>query len=119
MPSTGCRSSCRCSSGTAWSPGCPVASRVAYELLVYPERPEPAGLRSDLLGPALRLVAELAGRLHGIRDGFVPINVWLHEGAHWHLEVFPRTSRLAGLELGAGVYIDPVAPETAAAELRR
>ena len=31
--------------------GCPVASRVAYELLVYPERGEPAGLRSDLLGP--------------------------------------------------------------------
>jgi len=48
----------------------------------------------------------------------VPINVWLHEGVHWHLEVFPRTSRLAGLELGAGVYIDPVAPETAAAEYR-
>lgn len=97
--------------------GCPVASRVAYELLVYPETPEPAGLRSDLLGPALRLVAALARRLHVIRGGFVPINVWLHEGAHWHLEVFPRTTRLAGLELGAGVYIDPVAPETAAAEL--
>jgi len=96
--------------------GCPVVSRVAYELLVYPEQAEPAGLRSELLGSALRLVAELAGRLHRIRDGFVPINVWLHEGAHWHFEVFPRTSRLAGLELGAGVYIDPVAPETAAAE---
>src|SRR5471032_3216007 len=53
--------------------GCPVASRVAYELLVYPERAEPNGLESDLLGPALRLVAELAGRLHRVRDGFVPI----------------------------------------------
>jgi UDPglucose--hexose-1-phosphate uridylyltransferase len=98
--------------------GCPVVSRVAYELLVYPERAEPSGLRSDLLGPGLRLVAELARRLHVIRDGFVPVNVWLHDGPHWHLEVFPRTTRLAGLELGAGVYIDPVAPETAAAELR-
>jgi UDPglucose--hexose-1-phosphate uridylyltransferase len=98
--------------------GCPVVSRVAYELLVYPVNPEPAGLTSDLLGPALRIVAELVRRLHVIRDGFVPINVWLHEGSHWHLEVFPRTTRLAGLELGAGVYIDPVAPETAAVELR-
>ena len=42
---------------------------------------------------------------------------WLHDGPHWHLEVFPRTTRLAGLELGAGVYIDSVAPEDAAAEL--
>ena len=42
----------------------------------------------------------------------MPLNVWLHDGPHWHLEVFPRTTRLAGLELGAGVYIDPVAPET-------
>ena len=97
--------------------GCPVASRVAYEMLVYPAEVEPSGLRSDLLGAALRLVADLTRRLHEIRDGFVPINAWLHEGEHWHLEVFPRTSRLAGLELGAGVYIDPVAPETAAAEL--
>jgi UDPglucose--hexose-1-phosphate uridylyltransferase len=98
--------------------GCPVVSRVAYELIVYPAEPAPSGLASDLLGPALRLVAELAGRLHEVRGGFVPINAWLHDGAHWHLEVFPRTSRLAGLELGAGVFIDPVAPETAAAELR-
>jgi UDPglucose--hexose-1-phosphate uridylyltransferase len=98
--------------------GCPVVSRVAYELLVYPAAAERSGLTSDLLGPALRLVADLTRRLHEIRDGFVPINVWLHEGAHWHLEVFPRTTRLAGLELGAGVFIDPVAPETAAAEFR-
>ena len=98
--------------------GCPVVSRVAYELLVYPEQAESSGLRSDLLGPALRLVAELAGRLHTILDGFVPINVWLHDGPHWHLEVFPRITRLAGLELGAGVYIDAVAPEDAAAALR-
>jgi UDPglucose--hexose-1-phosphate uridylyltransferase len=98
--------------------GCPVVSRVAYEMLVYPAEPEPSGLCSELLGAALRLVADLTRRLHEIRGGFVPINAWLHEGEHWHLEVFPRTTRLAGLELGAGVYIDPVAPETAAAELR-
>jgi UDPglucose--hexose-1-phosphate uridylyltransferase len=48
----------------------------------------------------------------------VPLNAWLHDGQHWHLELFPRTTRLAGLELGAGVYVDAVAPEIAAAELR-
>jgi UDPglucose--hexose-1-phosphate uridylyltransferase len=99
--------------------GCPVASRVPYEVLIAPSRAEADGLRSDLLAPALRLLAELARRLQRIRgEELVPLNAWLHDGPHWHLELFPRTTRLAGLELGAGVYIDSVAPEEAATELR-
>lgn len=102
------------------SAGCPVASRVPYEVLIAPSRSEPDALRSDLLAPALRLLAEIVRRLqraHG--ESFVPLNAWVHDGPHWHIELFPRTTRLAGLELGAAVYINSVAPETAAAELRR
>jgi UDPglucose--hexose-1-phosphate uridylyltransferase len=98
--------------------GCPKASRVPYELQIAPEKPEPEGLRSDLLAPALRLLAELVRRLHQVHSRSVPLNVWLHDGAHWHLELLPRTTRLAGLELGAGVWINPVPPEKAAALLR-
>ena len=99
--------------------GCPVASRVPYEVVIAPLRPEPDGLRSDLLGPALRVLAEIVRRLQRVRgEPLVPLNAWLHAGAHWHLELFPRTTRLAGLELGAGVYVDPVAPEDAARVLR-
>jgi UDPglucose--hexose-1-phosphate uridylyltransferase len=99
--------------------GCPVASRVPYEVLIAPSRGEPEGLRSDLLAPALRLLAELVRRLQRVRgEPLVPLNAWLHDGPHWHLEVFPRTTRLAGLELGAGVYVNPAPPERAAAELR-
>jgi UDPglucose--hexose-1-phosphate uridylyltransferase len=98
--------------------GCPVVSRVPYEVLITPSRSEADGLRSDLLAPALRLLAEIVRRLQKIRgERFVPLNAWLHDGPQWHLELFPRTTRLAGLELGAGVYIDPFAPERAAAEL--
>ncbi len=99
--------------------GCPVVSRVPYEVLIAPSRSEADGLRSDLLAPALRLLAEIVRRLQSVRgEPLVPLNAWLHDGPHWHLELFPRTTRLAGLELGAGVYIDAVAPESAAAELR-
>jgi UDPglucose--hexose-1-phosphate uridylyltransferase len=99
--------------------GCPVASRVPYEVVIAPSRPEPDGLRSELLAPALRMLAELVRRLQRIREEtVVPLNAWLHDGPHWHLELFPRTTRLAGLELGAGVYIEPVAPEDAARTLR-
>jgi len=98
--------------------GCPVASRVPYELLVAPARPEESGLASELLPAALRLLAELVRRLRSVLGGEVPFNAWLHEGEHWHLEVVPRTTRLAGLELGAGVWVNPVPPEQAAATLR-
>jgi UDPglucose--hexose-1-phosphate uridylyltransferase len=99
--------------------GCPAVSRVPYEVLIAPSRSEADGLRSDLLAPALRLLAEIVRRLQRVRgEPLVPLNAWLHDGPHWHLELFPRTTRLAGLELGAGVYVDPVAPEVAAAELR-
>lgn len=98
--------------------GCPLASRVPYELVIAPARSEPEGLRSDLLAPALRLLAELVRRIQALHgEPVVPLNAWLHEAPHWHLELLPRTTRLAGLELGAGVYVNPVPPEQAAAEL--
>jgi UDPglucose--hexose-1-phosphate uridylyltransferase len=100
--------------------GCPVASRVPYEVLIAPLGGEGEALRSEFLAPALRLLAELVRRLQRIRgETLVPLNAWLHDGPHWHLELFPRVTRLAGLELGAGVYVNPVAPEQAAEELAR
>ena len=101
------------------SAGCPLASRAPYEVLIAPSRSEPEGLRSNLLGPALRLLAELVRRLQRIEgSSLVPLNAWLHDGPSWHLELVPRTTRLAGLELGAEVYLNPMAPEEAAANLR-
>ena len=98
--------------------GCPVASRVPYEVVIAPSTPERGALRSDLLGPALRLLAEVVRRVQRVRgEALVPLNAWVHDGPHWHVELFPRTTKLAGLELGAGVYIDSVPPEQAAAEL--
>jgi UDPglucose--hexose-1-phosphate uridylyltransferase len=42
-----------------------------------------------------------------------------HEPAyHWHLQLLPRLFSLAGFELGSGMAINPVRPETAAAALR-
>jgi UDPglucose--hexose-1-phosphate uridylyltransferase len=97
---------------------CPRASRAPYEVSIAPAGGERGGLESDLLGPALRLLAELVRRVQRAYGSPVPLNAWLHDGTPWHLELLPRTTRLAGLELGAGVYVNPVAPEDAAALLR-
>ncbi len=95
----------------------PRFARVAYELALAPAEPEAEGLRSPLLAPALRLLVELVRRLHSL-EGPVPFNAWVHDGPQWRLVLFPRLSILAGLELGAGVYVNPVSPEEAAARLR-
>jgi hypothetical protein len=50
--------------------------------------------------------------------GHVPLNAWLHNEPGWRLVLFPRLTTIAALELGAGVWINTVAPETAAAALR-
>ena len=43
----------------------------------------------------------------------------LEEDFHWHLEIMPRLTRVAGFEWGSGVYINPTPPEEAAAYLRK
>ncbi|MEI8104592.1 MAG: hypothetical protein WCH31_01960 [Actinomycetes bacterium] len=98
--------------------GCPIASRSPYEVQIAPVDPDPDGLYSELLGDALLLLSETVRCLKRVHGGPVPFNAWLHDGAHWHLEVLPRTTVLAGLELGAGVWINPVPPEVAVVALR-
>ena len=48
-------------------------------------------------------------------EGPVPWNAWLHPG---HLELVPRLNVFAGIELGAGIWVNTVAPEDAARALR-
>ena len=95
---------------------CPYASRVPYECVIAPAAPRRGAFADDLLAPALALLAEAIRRLHAVA-GPAPLNAWLHDGPDWHLELVPRLSLLAGLELGAGVYVNTVPPEQAAAEL--
>jgi len=96
---------------------CPYASRSAYECLIAPVEHEEHAFPNPLLGPALELAAEALRRL-AVAEGLRPMNLWLHEAGHWHLELLPRLSVIASLELGAGHYINTLAPEQAADTLR-
>ena len=93
--------------------------RLPYELLIAPvEHTNRSAFESDLLEPGLALVATALRRLQGL-EGPAPVNAWLHDAGHWHLEIVPRLTVFAGIELGAGIYVNAVAPETAAEELRQ
>jgi len=63
----------------------------------------------QFLGDAIRRVHRAAGA--------APLNAWLHDSGDWHFEVLPRLSILAGVELGAGWWINALPPEEAAAAL--
>jgi UDPglucose--hexose-1-phosphate uridylyltransferase len=92
--------------------------RLPYELLIAPlAHPGESAFESELLAPALRLLSEALRRLHAL-EGPAPVNAWLHDHGHWHIEVLPRLTVFAGIELGAGIYVNSLAPEAAAAALR-
>ena len=81
------------------------AGRVPYETVIAV---------GDALAPALLLLRDVVRRLRAV-EGPVPWNAWLHPG---HIELVPRLTTLAGLELGAGIWVSTVAPEDAAEALR-
>jgi UDPglucose--hexose-1-phosphate uridylyltransferase len=95
----------------------PRLARLAYELAIAPAEPEEDGLRSELLPKALATLVEVVRRLQSL-EGPVPFNAWLHDVGSWRIVVLPRLSILAGLELGAGVYVNTLPPEQAAERLR-
>jgi UDPglucose--hexose-1-phosphate uridylyltransferase len=105
---------------------CAFASRQPYEMWILPEHHRPQYLSHgfNALNEAA-VLHELVRRLNVVSPG-APYNLLLHTGPfdvadeafHWHWEVVPRLTHEAGLEWGGGVYITPLLPERAAAELR-
>lgn len=92
------------------------AARTPHEVLVAPSEHRPDG-DPRLYEAVLTVLRDVIRRLHAV-EGPAPFNAWAHPGGHWHLELVPRLSILAGLELGAGIYVNWLPPEEAAAALR-
>ncbi len=107
---------------------CPFASRVAFEIRVYPKEHKAYFERikdneKDQLAEALK--AGLGKIFKGLNNP--PYNFFLHTAPcdgrnydhyHWHFEIMPKTSVWAGFELGAGIEISTIEPEKAAEYLR-
>jgi UDPglucose--hexose-1-phosphate uridylyltransferase len=101
----------------------PYASRVPFQLMLAPRRPRP--LFEDDDGPSgAALLHDVLDRLRRRLGASPPLNLWVRtapRGAEhfcWRIDIMPRLTHLAGLELGTGVNLCVVPPEQAAAELR-
>jgi UDPglucose--hexose-1-phosphate uridylyltransferase len=100
----------------------PYASRLPFQLMIAPRRPRARFEDDGPLGAGL--VADAFARLRRRLGAVPPLNLWVRtapRGADhfcWRIDILPRLTHLAGLELGTGVYLCVVAPEQAAGELR-
>ncbi len=100
----------------------PYASQLAYQLMLVPRRPRP---RFEADGPTgAGLLHDALRRLSRRFGASPPLNLWVRtapRGADhfcWRIDILPRLAQIAGLELGAGIGLNQVAPERAAADLR-
>jgi UDPglucose--hexose-1-phosphate uridylyltransferase len=101
---------------------CPFASRVPFQIQLIPRRPRARFEDDGPLGAGLLL--DVLGRLARVLGAVPPLNLWVRtapSGAEhfcWRIDLLPRLTHLAGLELGTGVNLNIVPPERAAALLR-
>jgi UDPglucose--hexose-1-phosphate uridylyltransferase len=100
----------------------PYGARVPYQLMLVPRVPR---MRFEDEGPTgAALLGDAVRRLAAHLGATPPLNLWVRtapRGAEhfcWRIDILPRLTHFAGLELGAGVHLNIVPPERAAAELR-
>jgi len=112
---------------------CPPASRTPYETWIIADHPQPfleetpedhlhdlarsldqvvRGIDHALNRPSYNLVIHTAPVIRSRRGAA------LIAAFRWHLQIVPRSTRIAGFELGCGWFINTTAPEEAARNLR-
>ena len=74
-------------------------------------------LYAVLHDPPYNFILHSAPPMH-LRPGHPHYWGSLPQDYHWHLEVVPRLTRIAGFERGTGFYMNPTPPETASRHLR-
>ncbi|HEY4476254.1 MAG TPA: galactose-1-phosphate uridylyltransferase [Candidatus Paceibacterota bacterium] len=108
---------------------CPFASRVAFEVRVYPKEhlsyfEESTEEQKKCFAQALSVA--MRKLFKGLNDPdynyFIhtaPVDGGKHSYYHWHLEILPKTSTWAGFEISTGIEISTIEPEKAAAFLKK
>lgn len=106
----------------------PYASRFPFEIWIMPKNHDPY---FETIGNDERFefgdhLREMLNKLYVAFDD-PPYNFYIHSSPcdskehphyHWHLELIPRFTKIAGFELGTGMIINTISPEDAADYLR-
>jgi len=106
----------------------PFASRFPFETWILPKdhsayfhKTSPAQLEdvASLLTDALRRIdVTLPAFPYNFMLHTNPVDAKDETSYHWHIEIIPKLTKVAGFEWGSGFYINPTPPEEAAKYLR-
>jgi UDPglucose--hexose-1-phosphate uridylyltransferase len=108
---------------------CPYAPRFPFETWILPKHHTSVfedcrkGEYTNLAKALQDTVTRLDKVLQDPPYNFIIHNSPLHEFHdvqfyHWHMEIMPKLTKVAGFEWGTGFYINPTPPEDAAKFLR-
>lgn len=114
------------------SPGfvafCPFAARFPFETWIVPTSHAShyeslsRGEADELARVMRRVMAKIETALDRPAYNYVihtaPFDTPALDHYHWHIEIIPRVTKMAGFEWGTGFYINPVPPEEAATFMR-
>jgi len=105
----------------------PFASRFPFEIWILPKKHEAhfeklQKFEVDELAHVLKSsLAKLEATLEFPPYNYIihsaPFNINESKSFHWHIEIIPRLTNIAGFEWGTGFYINPTPPEQAAETL--
>ncbi len=105
----------------------PFAPRAPFETWILPKRHEssfgPGENGFDELAEILQRILKQIDKLLEIPPyNFIvhtsPFSEEKNDYYHWHIEIMPKLTKIAGFEWGSGFYINPTPPEVAAEYMR-
>src|SRR6266404_4888290 len=102
----------------------PYAPRFPFETWLLPKRHESAfenspshlyeNLAAALKSVLIRVDVVLAKPAYNLVIHTSPVSETTNDYYHWHIEIMPKLTKMAGFEWGTGFYINPTPPEEAA-----
>jgi UDPglucose--hexose-1-phosphate uridylyltransferase len=106
----------------------PFASRSPFETWILPKTHHPSfeHMESFQYEQAAQILSDTLQRMNQVLEN-PPYNYVIHTSSfpeidneyyHWHFEIMPKLTKVAGFEWGTGFYINPTPPEEAAEYMR-
>ena len=107
----------------------PYASRFPFETWILPKTHHPSFefMESFEYEEAAHILSDTLQRMNRVLDQ-PPYNYIIHSSSfpdidrdyfHWHIEIMPKLTKVAGFEWGTGFYINPTPPEEATEYMKK
>ncbi|MBI5056182.1 MAG: galactose-1-phosphate uridylyltransferase [Nitrospirae bacterium] len=104
----------------------PFAPRSPFETMILPKKHESSFMPDGKFTLLAQILQKTLKQIDKVLE-MPPYNLMIHtspfkietnEYYHWHIEIIPKLTKIAGFEWGSGFYINPMPPEDAAKFMR-